>query len=205
MDHFPAGDWIDLVRGGLTSSKAMNLQEHLDRGCEDCTRSAETWRSVVQLLSREPQYKPPAALVERIKSAELPPRRFAWFAELAQFARLTFDSFAQPIPAMVRSAAQAERQLLHQADPFTIDLRLETDASRKKKFLIGQVLNSEDPASSTSDLEVLLLSNDKLVQETRTNESGEFDIEYTAEPDLQLFINLTGRRPIGISLKDLKI
>ncbi len=96
MYHFRAGDWIDLVRGGLAQSKVELMQTHLDQGCEECQKSVAAWRTIVQFFSREKQYQPPAAAVAAVKSAPLPERSYTSLAELAQFSRLVFDSFRRP-------------------------------------------------------------------------------------------------------------
>lgn len=203
MDHFPASNWIEFFRGGLTDAEAAPLQTHLDNGCAECLKSAQTWRLVIELLSKESQYQPPEEVVLQVKSAKLPETRYKWFAKLADFANLTFDSLKQPSLAMVRSSTQAGRQLVHKADPFIIDVRAESDSFGKTSFLTGQILNSEDPGLSTSDFEVILLSGDRLVERTHTSPSGEFDFELASQTKLQLFIKVGRERLIGIALEGL--
>jgi hypothetical protein len=204
MYHFLAGDWIDLIRGGVAEPKVTLMQTHLDEGCQECQKSLVTWRMIVQVLSREQQYRPPHHAIAAVQSAPLPRRPYGLLAELAQFSRLVFDSFKQPLPSTVRASAQAGRQLVHEADPYTIDIRVDSGTARKRTYLIGQVLNSADPDASTSGMEVALLSGEDLVKETVTNPSGEFDFDYTTSNDVKILINARGARLIGIDLKGLE-
>ena len=204
MYHFPAGDWIDLIRGGLAEPKVTLMQTHLDQGCEECQKSVATWRMIVEVLSREQRYRPPDHAVAAIKSAPFPARPYGVLAELAQFARLVFDSFKQPLPAMVRTSAPAGRQLVHEADPYTIDIRVDSDNARKRTYLIGQVLNSEDPDAPTGGMEVALLDGGDLLNKTVTNASGEFHFDYTTSNDIKILIHARSTRLIRIDLKNLE-
>jgi hypothetical protein len=204
MYHFAAGDWIDLIRGGLAEPKITFMQAHLDKGCEECQKSVATWRTIVQVLSREQGYRPPDHAVVAAKSTPLPQRSYGLLTELAQFSRLVFDSFKQPLPAMVRIAAQPGRQLVHEAHPYTIDIRVEIDSVRKRTYLTGQILNSEDPDASTSRLEVALLSGEELLDKTVTNASGEFHFDYKTATDIKVLINARTTRLIGIDLSNLE-
>ena len=200
MDHFSPGDWIDSARGILPAYKASLIQQHLDQGCGDCLKSSKTWRLIVEVSSREPAYRPPGSAVEASKGAFVPREPGRWLAEIAQFAQLLFDSFSQPSLATVRAAAQSSRQLVHEAEPFVIDLRLDSDPARKRVSLMGQILNSKNPDEATGKIDVIVLSGEQLVKRTSTNDVGEFDLDFNVQPDLQLVINIRGQRAIGINL-----
>ncbi len=202
MDHFPAGDWIDLARGLVEESKAAPMRAHLDRACRDCVQSSETWQLISELFAREAAYRPPDGAVRTVKAAYVPETRVKWLPEIAQFAQLIFDSFRQSATAMVRSAMQASRQLVHEAAPFTIDVRMERDARRNRVYLAGQILNSQSPEKVPAAVDVVLLSGERLLKRTLANASGEFDLDFDSEANLQLFINIRGERAIGIVLPD---
>jgi hypothetical protein len=203
MDHFPPSDWVDLAHGLLEDSKAAPLRAHLDQDCTDCLNSLATWQLISDLFSREASYTPPDAVVKAVKAGFVPEKRLRWLAEIAQFAQLVFDSFKQPSTATVRNAMQTARHLVHEASPFTIDLRLETDPLHSRMYLVGQILNSQNPEKTTNGIDVVLLSGEHLVNRTVAKVTGEFDLDFAPEPNLQLFINIRGQRAIGIVLPDL--
>jgi hypothetical protein len=203
MDHFPVGDWIDFARGVLPAARAELLQSHLRQGCAECLRSFEIWSLVASSSAKEPTYHPPDHAVDAIKGAYASARPERWLPEIAQFARLIFDSFKQPELAMVRGPFPSSRLLLHEAAPFTIDLRLDSDPLRKRFSLMGQILNSRDPEQSANGIDIILLSGDRLVQKTSANAAGEFDLDLVPEDNLQLFVNIRGQRAIAIALPDM--
>jgi hypothetical protein len=203
MDHFPPGDWIDVARCVLPAARAEVIHAHLREGCVECLRSSEIWGLVVTLSAREAGYRPPDDLVGAIKAAYAPARPERWLPEIAQFARLIFDSFKQPELAMVRGPLPSSRQLVHEATPFTIDLRLDSDPLRNRISLMGQILNSRNPEQAAGRIDVILLSGDRLVQKTSANAAGEFDLDLAPDDNLQLFVNIRGQRAIAIALPDL--
>ncbi len=202
MDHFFAGDWSDFARGLSTSQTAL-MQSHLDQACVECRKTAEAWGLIRATLAEEASYLPPEDVVRAIKSTYVPPEPERWLPKVAQFARLVFDSFTQPQLAMVRAAMPSSRLLLHEAEPFTIDLRLESDPVRNRISLMGQVLNSRDSEQATGGIDVILLSGERLLKKTAANSAGEFDLDFGAAGNLQLFINIHGQRAIGIVLPDM--
>ncbi len=203
MEHFPAGDWIDFARGVLPAARSELIQAHLLQGCTECLRSSGTWSLAVSLSEKEPAYRPPDDVVNAIKAAYAPACPERWLPEIAQFARLIFDSFKQPELAMVRGPLPSSRLLLHEATPFTIDLRLDSDPLRKRISLMGQILNSRDPEQPATGIDVILLSGGRLVQKTSANAAGEFDLDLVPEDNLQLFVNIRGQRAIAIALPDM--
>lgn len=204
MDHFPPENWVDLARGLLPPAAAAPMRVHLEQGCADCAKASETWRLIVELCSRQAHYGPEPAVVRVVKAAYTPAKPWIWVKNTAHSAKLVFDSFRQPSFAAIRGSQPVTRQLVHEAEPFVIDLRLESDPARRRVFLMGQILNSEDPEDVTTDVDIVLLSGEKLIGTARVNPSGEFDMEMGPDPNLHLFINIRGQRAIGIPLPDLQ-
>ncbi len=203
MDHFSSADWIDYVRGVLPP-KASMMETHLGQGCTQCLKSSEIWGLVLNFSAKEAANSPPDDAVRVIKAAYVPARPERWLPEIAQFARLILDTLKQPNLAGVRNAPPSSRLLLHEAEPFTIDLRLDSDPFRKRISLMGQILNSNEPDQSAYRIEVILLNGERLVKKTRANYAGEFDLEFGAEDNLKLFINIEGQRAIGIDLPPME-
>ena len=200
MSHFTPAQWIEFKHGLLTQEEAALLQSHLDNDCEECLKSIAMWRTFSEFLSQEARYTPPDHIVRSVKRAYVLYKPWKWLIETAERAQLIFDSFMQPAPAFVRSATSASRHLVHESRPFVIDLRLETVGDRL--FLIGQILNSESPDEIPQGIDIFLLEDEDLVAREKTNGSGEFEIQYTRERNLRLFVNIRGHRAIGIVLPE---
>ena len=202
MEHFSSADWIDYARGVLPQKAAL-METHLDQRCAECLKSSEIWGLVLSSSAREAHNSPPDDTVRVIKAAFAPARPERWLPEIAEFARLILDTLKQPNLAAVRDSLPSSRLLLHEAEPFTIDLRLDSDPFRKRISLMGQILNSKEPEQSAQRIDVILLNGERLVKKTRANFAGEFDLEFGPEDNLQLFINIQGQRAIGINLPSM--
>lgn len=115
-------------------------------------------------------------------------------------ARLLFDTSRQPVAAGVRSASTVARQLLYGVGAYRIDLRMEPQMDSDKVSLVGQILNSTDPARHAASVPVVLLKGRKVLAESQTNGFGEFHLECDLESHLQLQLVLPQGMDVRIPL-----
>lgn len=200
MSHFSAEQWFDYVGKIGPSEVFAPIERHLTEGCGECKELFEFWKEVLEIAQREASFRPSDALVESVKEAFKPEDNWRWFPQIAQLAKLLFDSLQASIPAAVRGPTSGSRQLLQEAKPFVIDLRLEHEPARKRTRVIGQVLNSEEPAKNVTDVDIFLLDGERLVARTAVNDSGEFQMEFVEEEGLQLFVDIRARKIVEILL-----
>jgi hypothetical protein len=180
------------------------MRSHLDQGCEECLESVALWKAVLESVSPDESYRIPSLVLSRLTAEYRAHKPWKWLAEAADWAELVFDSFLQPQPILVRGPASASRQLIHTAEPFVIDLRLEADQVRNRVSLIGQILNSRRPDEGMPSVQAILLNGDDLVVgKTAASSSGEFELQCEFESNLRLFINIRGQRAIGVALTPL--
>ena len=204
MSHFSAAEWVDFTRGLLPPAKARSMQTALEGGCSECLSSSQRWSAILEALTREGGYQPSEAAIGAVKNAYAPEKPWKWMIPVAQFAPVLFDSLREPALAGVRSSAKPSRQITVEAEPFVIDLQLESDSARQRVSLTGQVLNSHNSQTAINGADVVLLSLDNLIRRTKANELGEFCLDFGCEENLRLFINIRGERAIGIVLPDLE-
>ncbi len=143
---------------------------------------------------------PPGQAAQDVLAGYSVLKPWRWLTEIARRTELIFDSFRQPMPAFVRGSASPSRRLVHEAEPFVIDLRLES--VRDRLYLIGQILNSEKPDQAMYGVDILLLEGEDLVARTKASSSGEFELQCDHDRALRLFINIRGHRAIGIVVPD---
>jgi hypothetical protein len=203
-DHFSPADWVDFTRGLLRLEKQTDIQRHLDTGCEECRKSSQFWGLVAETAARESGFEPSPESLSVIRNAFRSTKPVSRLLELATWARLVFDSFVQPSLVAVRGIAQTSRQLLHESEPFTIDLRLEADPGRKRVYLTGQIINSSNPNEVAEGIDVVLLKAADQLTKTEASASGEFCLDFNASDHLQLFLNIRGQRGIAIALPDFE-
>ena len=108
---------------------------------------------------------------------------------------LLFDSLWQPAPAGIRSSAMGLRQMLYRAEPYQIDLQLETDREHHRLMVTGQLLDIRRPEMACLEVQVTLSNLRGNAVNTATNQFGEFRGEVENSGDLELsFLGHNGAR-----------
>ena len=203
MEHFSEQAWADFVRGISESATKVNIKSHLARGCSDCRAAFDVWNRVQATLVNERTYTPPDNAIRMVKQEFT----VTYLAEQrpSVIASLLFDTFAQSLPAGIRSTVAVARQLVFEAEGLTVDLRLDRQPQSNVIGVVGQVLDKGIPRVSPSGASIMVWTEKGLpVVQARANGSGEFQLEFEARDDLRLSIHVDGRRTIRIPLANLK-
>jgi hypothetical protein len=119
-------------------------------------------------------------------------------------ATLTFDSYAEALPAGVRSAAGGARQLVYQVPPLLVDLRLEAVGRSGRIVLAGQIGNGSDQVSG-SRARVAVLDGLTELAAVTANDFGEFQCDFEPRTDMLLSISLEDGADIAIPLDRLPV
>lgn len=200
MEHFSEQVWADFVRGIGSAKERVTVEAHL-KGCAECVAVLNTWNKVKAKAAFESMYTPPenAVRMAHLEFAALRPEDIQ-----AVTATLTFDTFAQPLLAGVRSMTATPRQVLYEAEGLIVDLRFDQHRS-KEIHLTGQVLDKRLPRISSAEAVVTLWTNKGLpLAEVCTNAFGEFHFEFREQARLRLSIQASGRPIVRIPLVDLR-
>jgi hypothetical protein len=119
--------------------------------------------------------------------------------------KLVYDSFQDPLPAGVRAHHRVGRQVLYEAGPYCVDLRLERDSTPGRMSMAGQIAHRGQPGSMGT-VPVLLMSGKSVLARTRSNQFGEFEMEYERAPRLRLYVpGEPKRKAIEVRLSNLKV
>lgn len=198
MEHFSEQAWADFVRG-FERSEQRQLQSHLASACRDCTASHETWKRIRTVASREGLYTPPADVTRMAKLAFV--GRFSPQTNSAVFASLTFDTLRQPALAGIRSGAAAARQMLYETEGVAVDLRFDHSPALKLIHVTGQILDKREPHGAIRNAAVTVWTPNGLpVAEARTNDFGEFRLQFESQEALKLSIQTPGQPAVRIFL-----
>ena len=182
MAHFSPEAWLDLVRKTSPAGKAAPMQQHLAEGCQECSGACESWEQIAGMLRRDPSFEPPADVVRLVKS-------WTWQPEMvSRPALLVFDSFRAGLLSGIRSTAAGSHQLLYRAGSVCIDLRIEAVANRQEVFVIGQLMDADRPSEALGSVHIAVMSGKQVINETDTNESGEFQMAVARAHGLDLCI-----------------
>src|SRR5438552_16724 len=114
--HPGLADSIDYARGSLPAEQAAKFENHLGQGCPRCSRLAAFWKLVWRTAQDDARFQPPENLVRAVEVSTgqyLPDPRV----------RLLFDSWREPLPALIRSAATVGHHVIYQVGPVLMDLQ----------------------------------------------------------------------------------
>jgi hypothetical protein len=201
--HYEITDWLDYVHGLIGDEIRGRMEAHAG----ECGRCAETvgWlRRLVEAAVAEAEYYVPEHAVQlaravyalqRPETVEVLPRTLA---------RLVFDSFREPLVAGVRSQHRIARQAMYEAGDYSVDLRMEQERGARTVVLVGQIANRVKPEERLVETTVLLMSGRDVVGQAKSNEFGEFQMEYAPRQPLSLYVPMDGAgQEIEVRLKDL--
>lgn len=199
MEHFAEQPLVDFVRGVGGLELGRDIREHLAMGCSKCQTSHDAWNRVRRMAAEDSAYAPPENLVRMVKlefglKAERHPQKWT-------LASLVFDSFAQPLPAGVRSGALNIWQVVYEAEGLTVDLRFGRRSQSKEIHVVGQVFDKQAVRALKNNATVELSNeNDRLVATTAVSELGEFHLEFEAREQMWLSVKAAGRNAVRIPL-----
>lgn len=189
MSHFPAAQWVDLVRGVASDAVRDALQKHLNEQCQECFNEYRRWQHVAEFAKRDEEFEPPSDAIRVVQSYMCSEAGAVFESKSAKrrwvSATLTFDSL-QAAPSGHRAASAVARHLLYIAGMWAIDLYLEAAPKEGSTLLTGQIGDSEHPDQAPKDLELALMSGNRSIKTFFTNDLGEFQCEFERADDLIL-------------------
>jgi hypothetical protein len=190
--HYEAGQWVDFVRGLMGDTEREAMRTHLNAGCVKCREVAGLFARAVLRATADVNYDPPEYAVQCARAIYVlqHPRE----VKLAPgfVARLVYDSFRAPLLAGVRSQQGVAHQLLYEAGPYHVDLRLQSKIGSRHVVMVGQIANREQPAMGVTNVPVLLLSEHSVLSKALSNHLGEFIMEYRPASSLRLYASVQG-------------
>jgi hypothetical protein len=179
------------------------MQQHLDDGCKRCGRLHSVWSVVAQVTAQSFPDEPPEPAVRVAKSFYFAGRANYLVPAMAQMMPLVFDNFIDNSATAVRSHQihPPARHLLHRTRSWAVDLRLESEGGGRTS-IAGQVLRSSGKSGAAVVADVILTQGATFLARTSTNQFGEFQLQSQYEKNLKLYLDIGGRRPLGIALPD---
>ena len=201
MKHFGTEEWIDFINQVVSPGKKQEMGKHLEEGCQRCSKTVSAWQAVRRAAKSEMNYQPPNDLV-RIAAAAFAGSLLGEGQKRANGAiELLFDIFLQPVFEGTRSSNTGIRQMLYRADPFQIDVQLESQPG-VGVVVTGQLLNFSHPELVGRNVPVMLSNMHGRVVRTVTNQFGEFRETINTNGELELVVLREDDDPIVISIRD---
>jgi|SwirhisoilCB2_FD_contig_61_10001734_length_1522_multi_2_in_0_out_0_2 hypothetical protein len=204
MKHYGIAQWVDFARGLVPESDVAAMRSHLSDGCSDCRDLAEFCDGLGSVCQQMDSSPAPEWAVRNAKSifpvqAQPAPKRSFRIP-----VQLIYDSQFVPAPIGLRSTWQVGWQALYRAGDCSLDVRIEPELASTRAAVIGQISNHTLPTDKMENIPVFLKSGKLVVAETRSNQFGEFQMEYEQQGKLQLCVYLEeGAKCFQVPLKKL--
>jgi len=190
MEHFSSQDWIDFARQAAQPERARSMKQHLDEGCDKCSNNCTLWRNIVEFAQREHSFQPPEFVLRMVKASFAVQKLLALPGGQFEMAQLVFDSARQVAAAGVRGGPASPRQLLYRSGTVCIDMRMQPKPGSEAVVLLGQLMESSQPAHGIGGVPVSLLSEGDTVSRKKTSTDGEFDFGFESLHDLHLIFGM---------------
>jgi hypothetical protein len=168
---------IDYLDSQIASAEAETVKAHLE-GCHQCAAVAQWYEKVRAIAESDEMIEPPSWVARRaIRLFENRRSQSGIKEKLGRLvASLIFDSQAQTAIAGVRSTETMNRQLLYEADNYSIDVQISL-SEEPRAGLVGQILRKDDlQFESVSRIPLDLIREGQTIRSTLTSETGEFSI-----------------------------
>jgi len=202
MKHFSTEEWIDFVNQVTSRKQHDAMKKHLGTGCNRCMETVALWQKLHNSAAVEASYQPPAAQVRIAKAAFAASDVAVQRRQRSSLAEVIFDSFLQPMLAGARSGGLGTRQMLYRADPYQIDVQIESKPEGNRLMVTGQLLDVSSPGVVGRDVRITLSNHRGNVIHTVTNQFGEFRGEIENTGDLEISFPGQGEKSIEISLRN---
>ena len=204
MKHYGVAELVDFARGLLNESERREMRGHIRAGCTVCSADEAFYERLHEICRGMGTFEAPASVVDRACAMfplKTPSPRSAGKRIPAI---LIFDSMLSPSTVGLRATWQVGWQGLYRAGNCSLDLRIEPELHSSRASVIGQISDHALPETRLADVPVCLKAGNCTVAETRSNQFGEFQMEYEQQSRLQLCILLDGgTRRIQVPLKRL--
>jgi hypothetical protein len=122
---------------------------------------------------------------------------------IRETARLTLDTFLQPLSAGIRYMRPRVRHLLYETSTLAVDVSFEQLPDLNSIRLGGQILSNVEPQRSLNGARVALLGAKGLLGLAVTNQSGEFLFDFEKEPQVVLEIEDAPNHRVAIHSPNL--
>jgi hypothetical protein len=169
---------VDFLDGRLALAPAAAVERHVALGCIQCDGDVAWSGRVKRVAASDDSVEPPPWVLKRALRGFDSERGVASIVSLANrvIASLVFDSLRRPTLAMSRAIGVDDRQLMYEAEPYSIDLQV-ASLDQARADLSGQILRrGELMFESVAGLTLNLMREGSSVLSAVTNDRGEFRV-----------------------------
>ena len=199
MPKFDITDWSNFVRGVVSPDSECAMREHLGQSGR-ARRQVELLQRVAEVAQADQEQQIPEhalRIAKALGSLRRPAEASSGLRRYLPF-EITFDSLLEPVAAGTRNLQAQDRQLVFQADPYLLDLRLEHETS-SSTVLVGQLLR--DAAEPVAEVPFLVYADDQVVGRSQTSDFGELQVEGLPRQSLRLCLLIDSEKCLEVPLE----
>lgn len=204
MKHYESTEWLDYLRGFVGEARRGEMESHLATKCAKCTANVTQLQKLMATAQAEAQYEVPEPAVRMAKAIYALQRPAEVQLLPKVLAKLVFDSFREPALEGVRGQQRITRQAMYEAGDYCVDIRMEQERGATTVALVGQIVNRAVPEQKIADVPILLMAGKDVLGRARSNQFGEFQLEYEPRQPLSLHVPVErAGQEIEVRLQDL--
>jgi hypothetical protein len=204
VKHYDITEWLDFVHGLVGEAKRGEMEAHLGTQCAECGVVVARLRKLIEVAMADSQYEVPESALHMARALYNLQKPEHVRVLPTVLARLVFDSFREPALEGVRGQQRITRQAMYEAGDYSVDLRLEQERGAATVALVGQIVNRVEPEQRVADIPVVLMAGEEILGRARSNEFGEFQLEYQPRQPLSLHVPVErAGQEIEVRLQDL--
>jgi len=185
MAHPKTQELIQYAERRVSERDRLSLKQHSE-GCATCAREIGQWERVLDGLRGSNLQSAPESVLGDCVAIYRIPRPEATRMEM--FAKLVFDSIAQPLTAGVRGSSES-RQMVLRCEDIDAHVRI----SSNPPVILGQLMQ-RTVHSFISGVRIGLIHDGKQIETTITDRLGEFRFGVAPHGDIRLQADLPGAR-----------
>jgi len=142
-------------------------------------------------------------LLRGIPNLSSSPRPELSAREKGRMAEIVFDSFTRPQPAGARGVSEHTRQLTYRNGNLIVAVSIEPVAGQNRVSLVGQLMDYDTDRGQLENVPVLVNGEAGFMAWARTNQFGEFALEFGSRKDIELEIWTDQNSRLVVRLPDL--
>lgn len=176
MMQFKTERWTDFANEAVSKNTKHDMEKHPGQGAEICSRALSVLRPISAIGKADGKHQ---TRRRALRDLVLGPR------ETCSSPKVLFDSFL--LFEGTRATGAGPRRMLYSADPYQIDLQVETSSDQSTLVITGQVLDSRQSGFLGRDVLVVISNLRGQVVLAMANQFGEFRKEIPDSDNLELF------------------
>ncbi len=186
--HFNLVEWMDFVRRTLPPEHQSAMLRHLEHDqCSECRNTLARLGEAYETARTLEAYAPPDATLARAKAIFQPVPQYSWWALPVRLAEVVAETFRSPEFASGWRHVEAEPAQVFRGGAMLCRLKIDFDAAGNT-LVLGTISDENAETSPVLDCPIYAVSGKRVLAETRTNQFGEFLLEFPPTVRLRLVL-----------------